>query len=115
MRRLTPWMIRQAINMTSGTATAKVAFFPHGQPAHVIGIAEVRDEHLEGGLGVVGRPGDLLNNGVQEKMEVLGAVVGRRHGEEQRDSIILPGIAVDDDRARGHGFRTSAATRRAQR
>ena len=76
----------------------------HGQTAQVIGVVQVGHQHLEGLLGIVGRTGDLFEDGLEQGGQVLllvvdvahghtGAADGVEHGEFQ---LLVAGVQIDE-------------------
>ncbi len=73
--------------------------------AEVVGIVKIRDQHLEGLVGIVFRSGELVEHGLEEGLEVhllvLGVVHGHAvaaHGVEHRElELAVVGAKVDEE------------------
>src|SRR4030042_1127481 len=77
--------------------------FSNSQPAHVIRIAQVGHEHLEGRFGIVRRAWDFFKDRVQKHAEILslfvqgflGNAVAADRIEQRKFELIVRGIKVD--------------------
>ena len=76
----------------------------HGEAAEVFGVVEVRNQHLERFLGIVGRAGDHFKDGFEEGGEVHAGGVQFAHGhgvaadgvEHREFKLFFRGVEIDE-------------------
>ena len=77
---------------------------PHCQAAQIVRISQVRDQHLEGRIGREPGWGDFTDNGVQQRVKVIGQSVGGGSGhpvaangvKKRKFKLVFIGVQVDE-------------------